>query len=194
MSDLTPVVPDEPTRIDTVKYFALVESGVLTEDDRVELLEGVIVAVPPQNPLHASSTMVLEHALLRCVDNRAAVRTQCPLVLGASSVPEPDVALVPGTDRDYYEAHPRTALLVVEVADTSLPQDRLSKSRIYAAAGIPEYWILNLRDRLLEVMRDPDPATGVYRDLRTLGAGDTIELVALPGASIAAAELIPLPR
>jgi Uma2 family endonuclease len=79
----------------------------------------------------------------------------------------------------------------MEISDSSLQQDRLSKSRIYAAAGIPEYWILSLRDRVLEVLRDPDAAKAVYRSARTLRAGDTVELTALPGAAVEVAELTP---
>jgi Uma2 family endonuclease len=191
MSDLTPVVPDEPTRITAERYFALVEAGALAEDDRVELLEGVIVAIPPPNPPHDSGTTRVNVALLRAVGDRAVVRPQCSLVVGRWSVPQPDFAVVPGSLDDYDTAHPRTALLVVEISDSSLQQDRLSKSRIYAATGIPEYWILNLRDCVLEVMREPDAAAAVYRDVRSLRAGDAIEIAALPGASIAVAELIP---
>jgi hypothetical protein len=117
--------------------------------------------------------------------------TQFALIAGAWSVPEPDVAVVPGTLDDYEHAHPTTALLVVEVSNTSLKQDRLSKSRIYAAASIPEYWIVNLRESVVEVMRDPDPATALYRDTRICTAGDVLELAALPSACVAVAELLP---
>jgi Uma2 family endonuclease len=194
MSDLTPVVPDEPTRITAERYFALVEEGALAEDDRVELLEGVIVAMPPPNPPHDSGTTRMTVALLRAVGSRAVVRPQCSLVVGHWSVPQPDFAVVPGTPEDYDEAHPRTALLVVEISDTSLPQDRLSKARIYAAAGIPEYWILNLRARALEVLRDPHPASAVYRDRRVLAPGDAVEIAALPGARVEVAALLPPAR
>jgi len=77
------------------------------------------------------------------------------------------------------------------VADSSLPQDRLSKSRIYAQAAIPEYWIVNLRDGVLEVMRDPDPVAALYRELRILRSGDRIDVASLPGTSIEVAELLP---
>jgi Uma2 family endonuclease len=81
---------------------------------------------------------------------------------------------------------------VIEVADTSLQQDRLTKGAIYAAAGIPEYWIVNLRDSVVEVRCDPDPAQARYREVRTIARGERIELVALPGASVAAADLLPV--
>jgi Uma2 family endonuclease len=92
---------------------------------------------------------------------------------------------------DYETRHPETALLVVEVADSSLQQDRLTKSAIYAAAAIPEYWIVNLRGRVLEVMRDPDPARARYREVLTPRGDERVELVALPGVFVAVADLLP---
>ena len=138
------------------RYFALVDEGLLGPDDRVELLEGVVVAMPPGNPPHDAAVSMTTRALHRAVGDRAAIRCQLSLVQGPYSVPEPDVVVVPGREDDYAGAHPTTALLVVEVAASSLPQDRLTKARIYAAAGVPEYWIVNLRDDVVEVYRAPD--------------------------------------
>jgi Uma2 family endonuclease len=107
------------------------------------------------------------------------------------SVPEPDVAVVPGRHTDYVRAHPTTALLVVEVSDSSLAQDRLTKTAIYATAGVPEYWIVNLRDDVVEVHRAPDPSTRRYAERRVVARTERIELVAVPGVSIAAGEIIP---
>jgi Uma2 family endonuclease len=194
LADLTPAIPGEPTRMTVERYFGLVEAGVLSEDDRVELLEGVVVAVTPSSPPHAAVVSMATRALLRVVGERASVRPQCTLVLGRFSAPEPDVAVVPGSDRDYLSAHPRTAWLVIEVADTSLKQDRITKAAIYAAAGIPEYWIVNLRDGVVEVMRDPDRERARYGELRTCGRGERLELAALPGAVVALAELLPASR
>jgi Uma2 family endonuclease len=172
------------------RYLGLVESGVLTVDDRVELLEGVVVAMTPSNPPHAAAVARAYEAMLRAIGGRAHVRSQLSLVLGRS-VPEPDLAVVPGSVGDYDTAHPTTALLVIEVADTSLKQDRLSKAAIYAAADIPEYWIVNLRDGVVERMRDPDRAGARYRDVRSIARGERLELVALPRASVAVSELLP---
>lgn len=173
------------------RYFALVATGELRPDDRVELLDGVIVAEPPQEPEHASATRRTEEALRRGVRDRAVVSVQMPLRLGSMSVPEPDVALLPGRLADYDHAHATTALLVVEVASTSLPQDRLSKARIYAAAGIPEYWIVNLREDCVEVLRAPDAEAHQYADRRIARRGDTLTLVAFPDAVVTAAEILP---
>ncbi len=191
MADLTPAVPSEPTRTTVERYLGLVEAGVLGDDDRVELLEGVIVAMTPSNPPHAVAVCLVAEALRDALGGRAAVRTQCTLVLAPWSAPEPDVAVVAGSHHDYASAHPRTALLVVEVAGTSLQQDRLSKAPIYAAAGIPEYWIVNLRAGIVEVMRDPDRESARYRDVRTCAAGERIPLVAIPEAGIRVADLLP---
>lgn len=193
MTQITPI-PSEPTRIPTSEYLRLVETGVLGEDDRVELLEGVIVSMTPSNPPHATAVTKTTYALIRAVSERATVRTQCDFIASMWSVPEPDIAVVPGSVDDYSASHPRSALLLVEASDSSLTQDRLSKSRIYAGAGVPEYWIINLREHVVEVMRDPDPATALYRDTRIATAGETLELAALPGARVAVAELLPVPR
>lgn len=190
MSDITPL-PSEPTRIPTSEYLRLVQAGVLGEDDRVELLEGVIVAMTPSNPPHATAVTKATYALMRAVADRGVVRTQCDFIASRWSVPEPDVAVVPGNVDDYTTSHPRSALLVVEVSDSSVKQDRLSKSRIYAAAGVPEYWIVNLRESVIEVMGDPDPATALYRQTRIAAAGETLELATLPGARVAVTDLLP---
>jgi Uma2 family endonuclease len=180
-----------PTRLSAERYLALVDQGVLGPDDHVELLEGVVVSMPPQNPPHAVIVNVAAAALMAAVGERAAVRCQSSLVAGAWSVPEPDVAVVPGRPRDYLSAHPRTALLLVEVADTSLPTDRLTKAAIYAAAGIPEYWIVNVRDGAVEVHRDPDRSAARYRATRTAARGDRLALVAFSDVSVAVDDLLP---
>jgi len=179
------------TRYTSERYFALVDAGVLHPDDRVELLEGVIVAMPPQNPRHAAATTQADDALRDAVGKRAVVRVQLPLVLGVHSAPEPDVAVVPGRASDYAEAHPTAALLVVEVAESSLLQDRLSKAAIYAAAGIPEYWLVNLRDDCIEVFRAPEAATGRYASRSVAHRGTRLQLVAFPDASVLADDLLP---
>jgi Uma2 family endonuclease len=172
------------------RYLGLVEAGVLGPDDRVELLEGVVVAMAPQNPPHAAGVARADAALRKAIGERAHVRPQLSLVL-QRSVPEPDLAVVPGSVDDYESSHPSTALLVIEVADSSLKQDRLSKAAIYAAAGIPDYWIVNLRDEVVEVMRDPEPTQARYRVVRSAKRGELLELVALPGAALDASALLP---
>lgn len=175
-------------------YFDLVAGGDIHPDDRVELLEGVIVAMSPQNPRHASATTRVDTALRRAVTERAVVRVQLPLIAGTFSVPEPDVALVPGRDADYDHAHPTAALLVVEIADSSLLQDRLTKAGIYAAAGVPQYWIVNLRDDCVEVFTAPVAATRSYAERRVARRGECLDVAALSGTSVRVDDLLPASR
>jgi Uma2 family endonuclease len=187
----TPPAGTIPERFTAERYFALVDEGVLAPDDPVELLEGVIVSMPPKNPPHAVATGLVGDALRAALGTRAAVREQNPLVASRLSVPEPDIAVVAGAHGDYMHAHPTTALLLVEVADSSLGQDRLTKAGIYAAAGIPEYWIVNLRDECVEIMRDPDTEARFFRSRRVAGRGEEIFLVAVPDAHVAVDDLLP---
>lgn len=183
--------PDQPPYGFSAKsYFQLVSDGILQEDDHVELLDGMIVSEPPQTPEHASTISQAEAALRRALGARAHVRAQMPLVLGESSVPEPDVAVVPGKSADYFHAHPTAALLVVEVSQSTLPQDRLTKSRIYAGAAIPEYWILNLREGVVEVLTDVDPDQRMYASHRKLGRRAKITLSQFHDIEVAVAHLL----
>jgi Uma2 family endonuclease len=180
-------------RVTVERYFSLVDEGVLDADDRVELLDGVIVAMAPQNPGHAGTIRRVARALRQAVGGRAEVSEDKPLVLAPLSAPEPDVAVVPIDPHDYLKAHPTTALLVVEVSDSSLPQDRLTKARIYAGAGIPEYWIVDLVHGRIEVFRAPQPEARRYASKTVVEAGARLELVALPGAVVPTDDLLPLP-
>jgi Uma2 family endonuclease len=193
MARPAPSHPAAPTRYTAERYLALLREGALSPDDRVELLEGVIVAMPPRNPPHDGVIGVIARVLGRAIGERAAVRCQLSLVLSEHSVPEPDVAVVPGREADYLTAHPRTALLVVEVADSSLRQDRLTMAPIYAAAGIPEYWLVNLREWRIEVFREPDPAGARYLRTSVAASGARLEIVALPGTRVEVDDLLPPP-
>ncbi len=175
------------------QYLGLVELGLLNEADRVELLDGVIVAKSPSNPRHAGAVWLAQTAVQRAVADRAMVRIQSCLVAGPHSVPEPDVAVVPWQQRRYTDRHPTAALLLVEVADTSLPQDRLSKSRIYAGDAVPQYLIVNLRDDRIEVLADPDPIARVYRQQHVAHRGERVELVAFPATALLVDDLLPEP-
>jgi len=179
------------SRYTVEQYFDLVTQGILQPDDRVELLEGVIVAEPPMDPPHASGISRVDRALRRTLGEQVLIRVQAPFIVGGYSVPEPDVAVVPGTVADYDGHHPTQALLVVEVAASSLPQDRLTKSRIYAAAKVPEYWVVNLRDRCVEIFRDPDAGGRLYRDRRVVQPGELIQLAAMTAASVRVDDLLP---
>jgi Uma2 family endonuclease len=150
------------------RYEALVAAGVLGPDDRVELIAGELVAMSPQGSQHYTRLHLLADALRAAYAGADAhVRIQGPLALDPDSEPEPDLAVVPGAPRAYLDAHPTEALLVVEVADTSLAKDRLEKTALYAAHGLPVYWLLDVTGRTLTVYREP--AEGAYRASATFG-------------------------
>ena len=191
MAHPAPADPAAPARWTTEQFLRLVRHGVLGPNDRVELLEGVIVAMPPSNIAHDGTLGLVSQALFRAVGERAVVRVQLSLVAGRHSLPEPDVAVVPGSARDYERTRPTNAFLIVEVSDTSLKQDRLTKSAIYAEAGIPEYWIVNLPDDCVEVRRRPETKPRRYASVAVAHRGETIKPAALPGVRVAVDDLLP---
>ena len=163
-----------PHRWTRRQYEQMIEAGILGEDDRVELIDGEIIEMSPQKGPHAMAVMLTLGALQTAYKDPLMVRPQLPLALDPDSEPEPDIAVVAGKPRDYPSGHPNTAILVVEISDTTLAQDRTHKARIYARHGIPEYWILNVVDDCLEVYRDPEPTGETYQTKLTLRRGDTI--------------------
>lgn len=174
-------------------YDRIVEQGILGPDDKVELLEGRLVVAEPKFSPHATGVLLTAAALRDILTGDWHVRTEAPLALGAFSEPEPDVCVVRGAIRDYRLAHPTTAGLVVEVAQSSLRLDRTLKKRIYATAGIEDYWIVNLVARVLEVYREPADGAPApdYRWVRTLGPDDTVSPLVAPHAAIRVGDLLP---
>lgn len=178
------------------EYDLMIEAGVLTPEDRVELIDGEILAVTPQGSPHATGVSLALEALSAAFGRGAYVRIQLPLALGQDSEPEPDVAVVAGAVRDYRDAHPQSALLVVEVADSTLAFDRDVKGSLYARSGIPEYWLVNLVDACVEVHRDPMVAPHArlgwqYRTVERVGRGDSIAPLSRPQARIPVIDLLP---
>jgi Uma2 family endonuclease len=167
------------------EYDRMVELG-LFQDERIELLRGVLVKMSPQYAPHASTIQKLNKLLMSRLQGKFEVRIQSPLALSDDSEPEPDVAVV--SLGDYELEHPRSALLVIEVSDSSLLKDR-GKAAIYASAGIGEYWLVNLGARTIEVYSSPGGDR--YAELRTLREGDTLRPTALPDIAIAVAEILP---
>src|SRR5713226_5598402 len=166
------------------EYDRLTGAGVLSPDERVELLEGDIVRVWPQNPAHALAIRNTEEMLREEFRAGFDVRVQMPFVGADDSEPEPDVAVVRGHRRDYFGAHPATAVLLVEVADSTLDYDRRHKGPAYARADVLDYWIVNLVERVVEVYRDPTGDRG-YQTVRRFRPGETITPLGAPLASIA---------
>jgi Uma2 family endonuclease len=178
-----------------VEYERLVEQGFFQPDERLELLDGLLVVREPQGSLHASAVGAARDALQRAFGRGYSLRDHSPVALDDVSEPEPDVAVVRGRHFDYGEAHPTTPLLVVEVAETSLSRDR-RKIGLYARAGIRECWIVNLMDDVIEVYRHPEPAADAaygarYRTLRLLRRGARVSPLAAPRARVAVADLLP---
>lgn len=178
------------------EYCRLAELGIFGQQ-RVELVEGAIIRMPAQKNLHAISIDLTQDALRAAFGPGFWIRIQMPLHLGPRSAPEPDLAVVLGRSRDYLKTdHPQTALLIVEISDTSLLYDRFRKASLYARAGIADYWIVNLVERRLEVRRSPvaDPAMRYgfgYSDVGVLIESDFVSPLAMPNARIAVRDLLP---
>ena len=136
----------------------MIECGILTDEDKVELLDGYVMLKIPGNPPHDSCVMVMEETVRALASAGWSVRCQSAITLPTSE-PEPDLAVVRGTHRDYLLHHPGPSDcgLLIEIAGSSLTRDRDEKGPIYAAAGIDEYWIVNLLDRQIEVYSNPTP-------------------------------------
>jgi Uma2 family endonuclease len=178
------------------EYARLIDHGVLGEDDPVELVAGRLLVKEPQPSSHRTGVLLVAKAVERAFGEGWFVQTQSPIALGARSEPEPDVCVVRGSPRDYLDAHPSAPALVVEVADSGLRAARGVKAAVYARAGIADYWILNLRARLLEVRRElarPGPARRRwgYASVATLGPDATVAPLAAPSAVIRVADLLP---
>jgi Uma2 family endonuclease len=188
--------PHRLRRMTRVKYDRLVETGALDSGDRVELLDGLVVVREPQGSRHAVVVDLVIAALERALGEDYYVRGDKPLALDDVSEPEPDVAVVRGHPRDYLDAHPAAPVLIVEVADTSLADDRIRKGGLHARAGIADYWIVNLVDNVLEVYRRPERAPSGrsgwrYRGVRLFGRNAMIALLVAPRARIRVAALLP---
>jgi len=192
-------VPAEVTlyAISGEQYDDMVRHGILTEDDAVELLDGLLVQKMTKNPPHVMSGKLTAIALGRLCPDTHHLATQDPFATPASR-PEPDVSIVRGSPRDYPDRHPLPSdlALVVEIADTSVARDRGIKRRIYARAGVPVYWIVVLAERAVEVYTDPSSGPAAdpgYAGLRRYPDGDRIPVV-IDGrevGTVAVADLLP---
>jgi Uma2 family endonuclease len=183
-----------PRRWTLDEYYAMADAGLFL-GQRAELVEGTIMVFSPQNWRHASSVDRAWEVLRRVLTAGFWVRMQLPLNLGPHSAPEPDISVVAGRRSDYTD-HPTTALLLVEVSDTTLAYDRGPKASLYARIGIADYWIINLVDGRLEVLRDPvpDPSQPYgyrYQSVTLLTRADTVIPLAAPAVRIAVADLLP---
>jgi len=179
-----------------LEYGRLIEKHVFHPDERLELLGGELVVREPHGDPHTLAVELVNEALVAAFGPEWRVRVQLPVALDEESEPEPDVSVAAGRARDRREPKPSRLALVVEVADSSLALDREHKGSLYARAGVPDYWIVNLVDRVLEVYREPAadataPFGWAYRVVRRRDAEAGVAPLAAPTASIAVADLLP---
>lgn len=180
------------------EVYRLLEVGILNNDrdEHLELIDGLLVnKVRPMTPRHAAMTGQARQTLESMLPPSTSVWTICPLVIDDHNEPEPDLLVVAGGIDDYAAEHPGPAdtRLLIEVADDTLDFDRGIKARLYARAGIADYWIVNLIARRLEVCRVPQP-DGYYQDVKPYGPEDAVSPLAFPDALVRVADLLPLVR
>ena len=186
MLDVAQIAPERPRPLRRAEYDLLVEHGRLA-GEHVELLEGVIVEMSPQGHVHANVVERLTRLLILALHGRAVVRTQSAFAAGDSSEPEPDIAVIaPG--RALSDPHPSEAFLIVEVADSSLVKDRGIKSSLYARAGVPEYWIVDLRGMAVEVRTTLDGED--YASCRVARLGDVLRPTTFPDVEIRVSDVL----
>lgn len=189
MVDLDSLAPERVRLIRRVEFEQMAELG-LFDDERVELLGGVIVEMTTPGTRHSESVnRVMKAFFVLEFQGRARIRVQLPVALEEYSLPQPDLAVVPPAD--YSHEHPSRSLLLIEIADASLRKDVQVKAALYAAQGVREYWIVNLIDDVIEVRRDPGRAG--YRTLTTHARGQTVAPLEFPDLVVAVDDLLPTP-
>ncbi len=174
----------------TEEYHRMMQNGVLTEDDRVELIEGEILEMSPIGSRHAACVKRLNRLLSRLVGARAIISVQDPIHLGARSEPQPDLALLQPRADFYVDAHPEPedVLLVIEVSETSLDFDRATKIPLYAQVGIPAVWLVDLAGEGMQAYTQPTP--NGYGEIRQLWRGQSVTLDAFADVSIPVTEIL----
>jgi Uma2 family endonuclease len=188
-------VPLTLRRWQRVEYDRLVDLG-LFEGEPIELIGGHLMVAEPKGTYHTSAILKVDYAIRALLPPGWLVRTQAPVWLDEESEPEPDLVVVPGAPDDYRDIHPSGTPLLIEVADSSLSFDRRVKGSVYARAGVADYWIVNLVDRVLEVYREPTPDAAAvhgwsYRSVARYAPPATVSPMAFPAIRIAVADLLP---
>ena len=171
--------PEQIRPLRRVEYDQLVALGTF-EGERIELINGALRQMSPIGPPHTSTVDLLNELLVLAFAGRARVRVQGSFAASELSEPEPDFCVLPL--RDYHAAHPSEAYLIIEVADSSLRYDRGEKAQLYSACGVPEYWVVNLLERVVEVHREPTP--GGYRQVTSVPKGSRLRLLAFPDVEL----------
>ncbi len=183
-----------PRLLNRDEYYILAEHGILGPEERTELIYGrVIKRMSPMNRPHSIALTKTEEAVATAFGNGFSVETQTPVRLNTGAEPEPDVLVLAGQPDDYADVPSASdAVLIVEVSDTTLRYDRGTKARLYAAENVPDYWLLNLNARTLEVRRQPDG--GTYRSLTIYGEDEVVAPLSAPNAPVRVVDLLPLVR
>jgi Uma2 family endonuclease len=179
-----------------VEYERLISLGVFRPDERLELIDGALLVREPQGSRHAAAIRRVLSALRRGLGDDWQIDSQLPIALDEASEPEPDVAVVPRDPGAYRDAHPSRAMLIVEVAETSYRIDREYKMSLYARAGVPEYWIVDLAHEALEIHREPEASTEAaygwrYRGVELLSPPGSVAPLFAPHATLAVSDLLP---
>lgn len=175
------------------EYYKMAELGFF-QGKKVELIEGEIIEMSPMKTAHAIAIRLILETLRKIFSEGFVVDSQLPMNFSEITEPEPDVAVIKGKIRDFTDAHPKTAELVVEVSDATLRYDRTKKAELYAKNKIQEYWILNVKNRSLEVYRRPirDKKLGfIYTEIQILTEKDAIAPLVAPAAKIKIADILP---
>jgi hypothetical protein len=183
-------------RFSRVEYERLIDLGIFQPGEEIELIGGQLLVAEPQSAAHYTAIVKTARALEAAFGAGWYVRREGPIGLDDDSEPEPDVAVVAGRPEDFSRAHPSRSVLNVEVAESSLADDRHRKGSLYARAGLADYWVLNLIDRVLEVYREPAtdaaaPFGWRYTRSDVFDAGARVTPLAAPGASVAVSALLP---
>ena len=182
-------------RLTRLEYERLIDLEFFQPDERLELIDGVMIVREPQDAPHATGVRLVVRALRAVFGPGWVVDSQLPVALDAYSEPEPDATVVAGGPRDYRDVHPARPVLIVEVAESRLAFDRRQKASLYARAGIADYWVVNL-DRMVEVYREPVADSSAlygfgYRSITRLAPPATVTPLAVPSATIPVADLLP---
>jgi Uma2 family endonuclease len=178
-------------QITVEEYDLMIQTGVFDENDQVELLNGAIVEKMPKGTKHSAATDRATRIFYRTFEETVVIRNQNPIWLDELSEPEPDIVLAKARDDDYEDSHPTPAeiYLILEVSDSTLDYDRNTKGEAYARAGISQYLVLNVQEKVLEDYREPS-ADG-FQSKQTYHAGQQFNLVAFPEASLSVDEFLP---